>query len=711
MTETPRTPLPYGSDPEYLEDVLTLASLRLHREVLVTRALRGDQRQESFLGLFLSDREVEALLSEIHGVGAPDPATGAVAAAAVAARLTAHAREVEARVRATPRPLPPQRLAQRFGLSNVESDLLLYLVAAEVDHRFGRAYGYLHDDVARKRLSGGLAYRLVGGGVPSLSGFRALLHPRAPLLRERLMVMAEDGGAETLPLMERALRTEDPVVDLLLGSPCMDRTLTGIVKGMDLPPEPEYRPSVAAVCRALPEAGGTVALSLNRDADPDLWAATLGEALGLRVLAMDWSDGAALDPLRRRAVVDRALREARLHSGLLHLRQVEDAADSDLRALAPLLRGVVCLSSRRDRAWSEAGLDVLEAAPPPLTTDARGRRWEMALNGPVAATLATAYPFPVRDMETVVRSSVEISEAEGAGEVEAAVSAGCRRLAARRMEGAATRVTTPFRFTDLVLPESTLELLEELVLHHRHSGTVLDDWGLARRFHQSRGSSTLFVGPSGTGKTMAASVVANELGLELFRVDLSGVVSKYIGETEKNLDRVFNAASRSRVVLFIDEADALFGKRSEVKDAHDRYANIEVSFLLQKMEEYDGIAVLASNLGQNMDEAFLRRIRSVIEFPMPDAPQRLRLWERLHSSDAPVHDDVDLSFLAERFELSGGHIRNCILSAAVHAAAGGSSIRMEHLLRAVAREYAKMGRPISRATFGPWWGALRKGPS
>jgi SpoVK/Ycf46/Vps4 family AAA+-type ATPase len=230
------------------------------------------------------------------------------------------------------------------------------------------------------------------------------------------------------------------------------------------------------------------------------------------------------------------------------------------------------------------------------------------------------------------------------------------------MEGAARKVTTGFRFEDLVLPDATLEMLRELTLHQRHAGTVLSDWGLGLRFHQAHGNSALFLGPSGTGKTMAASVIANELGLELFRVDLSGVVSKYIGETEKNPDRVFDAASRSRVVLFIDEADALFGKRSEVKDAHDRYANIEVSFLLQRMEEYDGVAVLASNLGQNIDEAFLRRIRSVIEFPMPGASDRLRLWQRLVATDAPLDGDVDLPFLAERFELSGGHIRNCILS-------------------------------------------------
>lgn len=737
----PPDPIPYADGGEYLDDVLILAALRLHREVLITRALRGDGRQESFLGLFLSDRDVEALLSEIHGTDGPDPQAGGGAAEVVEGRLRGHARQVESRVRATSRPLPPQRLAERVGLSNVESDLLLYLVAAEVDDRFGRAYGYLHDDVARKRLSGGLAYRLMGGGLGSLAGFRALLHPRAPLLRERLVVMPAEGGAGSIPLLERPLRAEDAVVDFLLGSPVGDRSLQGIVESGDLAPEPTYRPSVESVLPALTAGAGVVALSPIRDADVDLWVATLGRALGLRVLALDWRGLMGADPFHRRTLVDRALREARLHGGLLHLNHLEAADEESLRSVAPMVRGVVCLSGRKERAWSEVGLHVLEVEPPPLKTASRARRWELALNrrlgdepasgvspagspgagtsrsstpaavSSAAGALAVSYPFPVRDMETVVQGSVELPAAHDPEALEATVAAACRRLAARRMEGAASRVVTPFRFEDLVLPESTLELLEELVLYHRHGGTVLDEWGLGSRFHQARGNATLFVGPSGTGKTMAASVVANELGLELFRVDLSGVVSKYIGETEKNLDRVFDAASRSRVVLFIDEADALFGKRSEVKDAHDRYANIEVSFLLQKMEEHDGIAVLASNLGQNIDEAFLRRIRAVIEFPMPDTPHRLRLWERLPSSGAPLHEDLDLPFLAERFELSGGHIRNCILSGAVHAAATGSPIGMKHLLKAVGREYAKMGRPMSRAAFGPWWGAVRKGTS
>jgi hypothetical protein len=719
----------YADDLQYLDDVLALTALRLHREVLITRALRGDGRNESFLGLFLCDNEVDAMLSELHGNGTADPAQADAAAAACGRRIGERMARIGARVAATPRPLPPQRLADTFELSNPEVDLVLYLLAAEVDDRFGRVYGYLHDDMGRRRLSPGLAYRLLGGSFASMAELRGVLHPSAPLLRGRIVVVDEEGAAGHLPLMERPIRIEDPIVDFLLGCGETDRALHGLIERVPAEAEPEYAADVRLVHASLSRGPGVVCLSLHRDSDADLWAGSLAASLGLReVVTLDWRRLRGLDPGRQSNLVHRAAREARLQRALLHLSQLDQADDSSLRQLAGVLHGVACLSARQERDWAQLGVDAVTARAVPLTRHARARHWAAVLlnagsggaAGDGAATpdrpaiagaavgLAAAYPVPLRDMRAVVRSAPECPHGRGAGELAALVAAACRRMAALRMEGAARRVSTPFRFHDLVLPDATLDLLRELVVQQRHSATVLSDWGLGERFHQAHGNTALFMGPSGTGKTMAASVVANELGLELFRVDLSGVVSKYIGETEKNLDRVFDAASRSRIVLFIDEADALFGKRSEVKDAHDRYANIEVSFLLQRMEEYDGIAILATNLGQNMDEAFLRRIRSVVEFPLPGAPDRLRLWQRLADSAAPLGDDVDLVFLADRFELSGGHIRNCILSGALNAAAGGDAIRMEHLARAVGREYVKIGRPISRTTFGPYYAMVRR---
>jgi SpoVK/Ycf46/Vps4 family AAA+-type ATPase len=257
----------------------------------------------------------------------------------------------------------------------------------------------------------------------------------------------------------------------------------------------------------------------------------------------------------------------------------------------------------------------------------------------------------------------------------------CRRASGQGLATVAEKLTPIHGWDDLVLDEhsrGTLLALRDQVVHRER---VLDDWGLGTRIAGSRGLSALFAGPPGTGKTMAAAVVAADLGLDLYRVDLSRVVSKYIGETEKNLSRIFAEAHEANAVLLFDEADALFGKRTDVSDAHDRYANIEVSYLLQRMEHYEGITILASNLRHNMDEAFLRRLRFIVDFPFPE-PAHLR-------AGAPLAADLDLPLLADRLAVSGGTIRNVVLSASFLAAAEDTAVGMDQLLRAARRELAK----------------------
>ena len=262
-----------------------------------------------------------------------------------------------------------------------------------------------------------------------------------------------------------------------------------------------------------------------------------------------------------------------------------------------------------------------------------------------------------------------------------------------------TRLPPGFTWEDLVLPPRQLELLRSISAYLRHRDLVLSEWGYERAVARTQGLKVLFAGESGTGKTMAAQVLAHGLGLELFRIDLATIVSKYIGETEKNLDRIFTAAEGSNAVLFFDEADALFGKRSEVSDSHDRYANIEVAYLLQKMESYPGAVMLATNFRRNIDDAFLRRLDFVIDFPFPEPEDRVRIWRLLLPTTAPLAEDLDLEFLATQFKLSGGAIRNCSLAAAFLAAEDGGLITMEHLVRAVAIEYGKLGRLTLESDF------------
>ena len=264
-----------------------------------------------------------------------------------------------------------------------------------------------------------------------------------------------------------------------------------------------------------------------------------------------------------------------------------------------------------------------------------------------------------------------------------------------------------YSFDDLVLPERQRDLLRSISAYLRHRDRVLSEWGYERTVARTQGLKVLFAGESGTGKTMAAQVLAAELGLDLFRVDLATVVSKYIGETEKNLERIFTAADGSNAILFFDEADALFGKRSEVSDSHDRYANIEVAYLLQRMELYPGAAILATNFKRNIDDAFIRRLDFVVDFPFPEAEDRKKIWRLVLPLAAPVADDIDLDFLATQFKLSGGAIRNCSLAAAFRAADENGEISMGHLVRAVAQEYGKQGRLTLEADFERFHGIVR----
>ncbi|WNI19653.1 ATP-binding protein [Actinacidiphila sp. ITFR-21] len=606
-------------------------------------------------------------------------------------------------------------LAAGFGLSPLETDLLLVAVAPDLDARFEPLYGYLNDDLTRRRPTVGLALELCG--LPAASAARFRLAPAAPLVAGGLLKVTEPDR----PVLSRTLAVPDRVTAHLLGDAEPDARLAGVLA--EAAPDPaaetaQVRRAAAAVCSGT----GLVHL-LDRGGDaPGLAVAAL-RAAGLRPLVLDaaalFQRPADVPALAAVAALEARLTGAGVVLGPLEALPGEPAERGrGLGEVCAALRGTPVFlygAAGWDPRWA-ADTPVVLPVPPPAPSR-QAERWRHALRAAGAADL------PDREVGALARA-VAAHRLDG-GQLRRAADAAVRgaalagrpvaaddlRAAVRAQNGAglarlARRVVPEVGWDDLVLPAPTHRRLRELAVRARHREQVLGQWRMRPGGGRGRGVIALFAGESGTGKTMSAEVVAADLGMDLYVVDLSTVVDKYIGETEKNLERIFTEASAVNAVLLFDEADAIFGKRSEVRDAHDRHANIESAYLLQRMESFDGIAVLTTNLRANLDEAFTRRLDVVAEFPVPDAAQRLALWERCLGDRLPRAADLDLRFCADRFELAGGSIRACAVSAAYLAAESGQPLAMGQLVAAVAQEYRKLGRLILAGEFGPYLAAV-----
>jgi hypothetical protein len=578
----------------------------------------------------------------------------------------------------------------RFGLDPADLDVLVVALAPDVDSRFERHYGYLHDDVTRRRASVGLALELCGLD-PTDAAARRRLSPTGPLVAGGLVVVDDPDR----PYLTRSLRVPDRVTAHLLGDDTPEPRIAALL---------EHRapaPGRGAGTALLPGPGPSPALIYVREPPGSSAKGYATAMLGRPVLVADLDRLGTADP--------RLLaREARLRGAALVAGPVDAVADDPelIRTLAGL-PGAVVLTGRSswDPRWSPR-VPVLVTAPEP-TPEERAASWRAHLDGHLApgvdpAATTAHFRLTPEQIADAALAAVHLGDPGGGGVDEDAIRRGARSRNGAGLERRARRIEPAVGWDDLVLPPATLAALTELVARVRHREQVLRSWSMRPGGGRGQGITALFAGDSGTGKTMSAEVVAGELGLDLYVVDLATVVDKYVGETEKNLDRIFGEASGVNGVLLFDEADALFGKRSEVRDAHDRYANIEVAFLLQRMETFDGLAVLTTNMRANVDEAFTRRLDAIVDFPVPDDDQRRLLWERCLGPGVPRAGDVDLDFAAGRFDLSGGNIRSIALTAAYLAAERGDAVAMADLMRATQQEYRKLGRLCVRSEFGPW---------
>jgi len=593
-------------------------------------------------------------------------------------------------------------LCQAFGLSPFERDTLLLCAGMELQSRFAPLCAAAQGDPARPYPTFSLA--LAALDAPNWGA----LTPDAPLRHWRLIEIAQQPG---VPLTTSPLRIDERILHFLTGLQYLDERLVGLVE--PIWPESELIAShltlaqrIGAAWTRAQEPLPLIQLCGADETCKREIAATGCAAVGLRLFCLH-ADSVPANASEFEGLARLWERETALTSCALYVAaETIDLADArvvtNLTRLLERIRGPLLLSVR-DR-WRALRRPILTLEVDKPSAEEQRELWQ-ALLGDQAARLNGHVDGLVAQFNLsvpAIRSSVEQAlGADGTGDQLATELWAASRAQARpRLDDMAQRIAPIATWDALILPDAEQRLLHEIANQVAQRTTVYETWGFAAASSRGMGISALFAGPSGTGKTMAAEVLANALRLDLYLVDLSGVVSKYIGETEKNLRRVFDAAEDGGAILFFDEADALFGKRSEVKDSHDRYANIEINYLLQRMESYRGLAVLATNRKGDIDPAFLRRIRFMVSFPFPETAQRIEIWRRVFPPQTPT-EGLDLPRLA-RLNIAGGNIRNIALNGAFLAAGNGEPVRMAHLLQAARIEYAKIEKPLNAAEIGGW---------
>jgi hypothetical protein len=610
--------------------------------------------------------------------------------------------------RSMPAPAAVERLVEIFGLSSFERDILLLCAGVELDAGIAALVGGRSEDARDGQPTFGLALATLTA--PHWSA----LSPGAPLRHWRLV--EGDGPSPT----RARLRIDERILHHVAGVNHLDERLVGFVRALQvgdddadlLPSRRRLADRLAVALSSPPNHDRPGAALLGGDpADKRAVATAACASLGLGLLTVDAavlpSSPPELDALLRLLEREAALVPSAVLLDCDDADRYDGAREATVARTIDTLRCPLIVTSR-ERRGERRPLFVLEV---PRPSGAEQRLLWQELLARIAATpeasaaaeatldaLVGHFDLSAPAIRAACRDALT-ADAE-TGDLPGRLWLACRDQARPRLDELAGRVDLHAGWDDLVLPEAQRRMLREIVIHVRQRRRVYGHWGFAEKGARGLGISALFAGASGTGKTLAAEVLATTLSLDLYRIDLSQVVSKYIGETEKNLRRVFDAAEAGGAVLLFDEADALFGRRSEVKDSHDRYANIEVSYLLQRMEAYRGLAILTTNRRDALDPAFLRRLRFVVHFPFPDGAQRAEIWRRAFPARTPLHD-LDVDKLA-RLNVPGGNIRNIALHAAFLAADEDAPVGMAHLLRAARAEYGKLERSPTEAEIGGW---------
>lgn len=708
--------------------------LKVRLRLLSMRKNNSQSEEDDFKGLYVSEKQIDAIVSNLHfqQEGQPSwPENSPIGT--LAGSLKQYEEDlVEKKKEGLRRGLTFRLndLERLFGLSIFDLDTLLVCLLPELDLAYQRIYAYLQDDVTKKSPTVNFVLQLLCNSYTDMLKARQAFSPEAPLLKYHLISLHDDHIPGPTTLLAKFIHVDERITNYLLETNTIDAHLLPFahlvyptLKLQDVILTQEIKQLLTKLVTQYKGKALICHLHGIYGVGKQTTAEAVCSEFGVPMLYVDLNEMVLVD-IPPELLVPLIFREGILQNAALYLNGY-DLLLRDEKVIKPAYKAVMkelenyphLVFLGGEKNWQPRGrleyksfIDIELPVPSYLV---RKQLWQQQWNGASALAgdvdlgdVANKFRFSggqIRDAITTARNLARWRNPGNELVTKQDLYSACRKQSREILNTMAHKIQPKYDWDDIILPEDQMEQLREICSYVKHYSTVYGDWGFERKLSLGKGLNVLFAGPSGTGKTMAAEIIAHELGLELYKIDLSAIVSKYIGETEKNLDRIFQEGQTSNAILFFDEADALFGKRSEVRDSHDRYANIEIAYLLQKMDEYDGIVILATNLRKNMDEAFSRRMHFALEFPIPDENDRYRIWKSIFPPEVPLAKDVDIKFMARQFKITGGNIKNIALGAAFLAAEDGGCLNTENLVRATKREYQKMGKLCTEGEFARYF--------
>ena len=726
---------------EHLQAELVFVELLIKRQILIMNLQNHTYNKlDEFSGMYISEEEIGHYLNQSEKADDLQSVYQHEKVKALTDRITRYRKNINHLISFSLKKgvsLRLPKLAKIFQLTETEVEILLCCLASDIDIRFERYFAYLQNDVSKKRPTVQLLSKMFFGKDKAIFKARHFFGDNAKFFGKNLLNFNQKGIGDEPPFPTQQPNVANSIIDFLLEIDHLDPSLREIAELVE-PQMMEMNSSYHSHHQQILEKFINYYEVYNKIPLSYIWGPqgsgknelieSIAHILNKRVLRVNYFKIQRVngDLFKLFGTIER---DRLLHSCILQFNHCDeptnsfDREKSKIEMLKDLLKenfdGGVIITGNKNYGEVKGilGLSLLQFHVPLPSVEERFEIWnsflkcsssedeEELING-----LAIKFRFTPGQIRSVLNSAAIISSTKNGNGKSVELSdlyKCCREESNQGLLLYSQKVVPKYTWEDIVLPRDTWNQLKEICNCVKNRKKVYAEWGFESKFSLGKGLNILFAGPSGTGKTMSADIIAKDLGLDLYKIDLSSVVSKYIGETEKNLSKIFKEAETSNCILFFDEADALFGKRTEVKDSHDRYANIEINFLLQRMDEHEGIVILATNMRKNLDSAFTRRLNYVVEFPFPDEKYRGLIWSKVFPAETPKSNDIDFDFLSRKFNFAGGNIKNIAVNSAFLAATNGGKVNVENLILAIKREYQKMGKLCSKSDFGQYYSLVR----